>query len=347
MRYEVKIGLLTIVAIAMSLWGYKFIQGSNLFSSSNYYMVDYESVGGLTVGTSVQISGVAVGSVSKIFLNQSRDNIVEVTLDVQDEINVPKSAMAYIKADGVLGGKVIDLQFKKPCMGTGDCAVSGDIIGGAEMGMLASFMGGDPEADPMADIKAQISGVVDSLKYELFDPSSKNPIARSTQDLALTMEHLEGSTAQLQSILNRNSGKINTSMSNLAELTNTLASKQLAIANIIDNAENLSESLTKIELDKTMSEVQAIIQKLQGTLGEADKALGGVATLVSDVQAGKGTLGKLMTDDAIYERLNRASLAADTLFTDLQERPYRYVPFKSRKKVLKFDRKDKELREEN
>jgi phospholipid/cholesterol/gamma-HCH transport system substrate-binding protein len=67
---------------------------------------------------------------------------------------------------------------------------------------------------------------------------------------------------------------------------------------------------------------------------------------MSSVKDGKGTLGKLMTDDAIYERLNRASLAADTLLTDLQERPYRYVPFKSRKRVLKFDRKDAELAEE-
>jgi phospholipid/cholesterol/gamma-HCH transport system substrate-binding protein len=66
---------------------------------------------------------------------------------------------------------------------------------------------------------------------------------------------------------------------------------------------------------------------------------------MNKVNSGEGTLGKLLTDDKIYQRLNSATLAADTLFNDFQERPYRYVPFKSRKRVLKHDRKDEALRE--
>lgn len=211
------------------------------------------------------------------------------------------------------------------------------------MGMLASFMGSDPDADPTSDLKEQLNSVVDSLKYELFSPESENPIARSTQDLAITMENLKNSTARLELILDRNAGQINATMGNLAELTNSLAEKKQAIAGIIDNAENLTGDLATMELEKTMQEVNTIIEDLQGTLSKADEALGGVASIMDDVQSGKGTLGKLLTDDAIYNRLNEASLAADTLFTDLQERPYRYVPFKSRKRVLKFDRKDTKL----
>lgn len=346
MRYEVKIGILALVAIGSAFWGFKFIQGSNLFSNSNYYEVHYQNVSGLTVGTPVQISGVNVGSVSNIFLNQTENNRVEVTLDVNDDINVPKTAKAFIAADGILGGKIIMLYFKSPCLGSGDCAEDGDLLAGATMGMLASFMGGDPEADPSADLQEKLNSVVDSLKYELFSPESKNPIARSTQDLAVTMENLKNSTARLERILNQNAGQINATMGNLAELTNSLAEKKDAIAGIIDNAENLTGDLATLELEKTMKEVNAIIEDLQGTLGKADEALGGVASIMDDVQSGKGTLGKLLTDDAIYDRLNEASLAADTLFTDLQERPYRYVPFKSRKKVLRFDRKDTELEAE-
>ena len=346
MRYEVKIGILTLIAIGSAFWGYKYIQGSNLFSSSNYFEVHFENVSGLTIGTPVQISGVNVGSVSTIFLNQTENNRVEVILDVEDNINVPKSAVAYIVADGVLGGKLIMLHFTNPCLGSGDCAEDGDLLKGATMGMLASFLGTDPEADPTSDIKAQIQSVVDSLKYELFSPDSQNPIARSTQDLAVTMDNLKNSTARLDRILSRNAGQINSTMTNLAELTNSLAEKKQAIAGIIDNAENLTGDLAMLELEKTMEEVNSIIESLQGTLGKADQALGGVANIMEDVQAGKGTLGKLLTDDAIYNRLNEASLTADTLFTDFQERPYRYVPFKSRRRVLKFDRKDAKLEAE-
>lgn len=343
MRYEVKIGILALIAIGSAFWGFKYIQGSNLFSDSRHYEVHYANVGGLTVGTPVQISGVTVGSVSNIFLNQAANNRVEVTLDVDDDINVPKTARAYITADGVLGGKIIMLYFSAPCLGTGDCAQEGDLLTGATMGMLASFLGGDPEADFTKDLKDQLSSVVDSLRYELFSPESENPIARSTQDLALTMENLKRTTASLELLLDRNSGQINATMGNLASLTGALADKQQAITGIIDNAENLSGDLAALELEQTVGEINTIVTQLRNTLGEADAAIGGVANVMDDVRSGKGTLGKLLTDDAIYNRLDEASRAADTLFTDLQERPYRYVPFKSRRRVLRFDRKDTQL----
>jgi len=346
MRYEVKIGILALIAIGFSFWGYKFIQGSNLFSNSNYYTVQYENVSGLTVGTPVQISGVNIGSVSDIFLDQANENLVSVTLDVKDDINVPKTAKAFIVADGVLGGKLIDLQFSKPCLGSGDCAEDGTVLEGKTLGMLASFLGTDPDADPSDAIQKQIKSAIDSLEYTLFSPESDNPVARSAQDLAVTMENLKASTARLQYILDANAGEINTTMQNMEALTNTLAGKQEAIAGIIDNAENLTSDLAKIELQKTMNEVNGVITELKGTLGKADRAMNGVANVMNDVNSGKGTLGKLLKDDAIYDRLDRASASIDTLATDFQERPYRYIPFKSRKRVLKLDRKDRELEAE-
>lgn len=345
MRYEVKIGILALVAISFSFWGYKFIQGSNLFSSSNYLTAYYDSVGGLTVGTPVQISGVNVGSVSAIYLNQNENSRVDVTLDIQDDINIPKDAVALIAADGVLGGKLIDLNFSRPCLGNGDCAEDGDVIEGKALGIFASFFGGDPDADPADEIQKQVKSAIDSLEYTLFSPESDNPIARSSQDLAVTMENLKQSTARLQGILDRNAGAINGTMSNLQGLTNTLASKQEAIAGIIDNAESTTNELAKVELEETVQEIQKTIKQLQGTLGEADRAIGGVATLMNDVKSGKGTLGKLLTDDKIYNRLDRASGSIDTLATDFQERPYRYIPFKSRRRVLRLDRKDRKLEE--
>ena len=345
MRYEVKIGILALVAIGFSFWGFKFIQGSNLFSSSNYYQVNYDNVAGLTVGTPVQISGVNVGSVSSIYLNQEQVGRVEVMLDINDDINVPKDAQALIIADGVLGGKLIELRFAKPCLGNGDCAEDGSELEGKTLGMFASFFGGDPDADPAEEMQNQLKTTIDSLEYTLFSPESDNPVARSTQDLAVTMENLKRSTARLQSILDANAGEINNTMKNLEGLTNTLAGKQTAIAGIIDNAESFTGDLQEIKLQETMAEVKSAITELKSTLGKADQAIGGVAQVMDDVNSGKGSLGKLLKDDKIYNRLDRASASIDTLTTDFQERPYRYIPFKSRKRVLKLDRKDRELEE--
>ena len=66
---------------------------------------------------------------------------------------------------------------------------------------------------------------------------------------------------------------------------------------------------------------------------------------------GKGiisaSLGKLLQDDQLYYELKNLSTSTDSLIEDFQERPYRYMPFKSRKKVKKFDRQDAELEAAN
>ncbi len=350
MRYEVKIGILAIVAIALSLWGYKFIQGSNLLSNSNSFYALYDSVDGLTVGTPVTISGVSVGSVNGIYLDQI-DRKVKVTFDIRKGIFVPKATKAVLSTISLLGEKSITLIYEKPCFEDENCAEMGSELEGVALGLLESFTGGAASVNDRGPglqetLTAQLKTTLDSLEYKLFDPNSDNPVARSTNDLAITMENLKGTTARLQGIMNANAGEINSTMKNLAEVTSALADKQEAIASLIDNANGFTGDLNKLDLDQTMEEVNTTILALKNTLDEADKALGGISTIMGDVSAGKGTLGKLLSDDKMYTRLNATLRTADSLFTDLQERPYRYVPFKGRKRVLKYDRKDEELEEQ-
>ncbi|WP_116105343.1 MlaD family protein [Lewinella sp. IMCC34191] len=345
MRNEVKIGILALVAILLAFWGFKFIQGSNLFSSSQVFYVEYTDVAGLTVGTPVQISGVNIGSVKAIQLDQQKKQVV-VTLEVKKNVNIPESTQAYITTVSLLGEKAVVLQYDRPCFGDGDCAESETYLNGATKGILASFLGTDPDADPAEGVKAQIGEAVDSLQWTLFSEDSNNPIARASRDLAVTMENLKGTSNRLDRILAANSREIEETFGNLASLSRTLTENEESIASILQNADSLTENLSGLELDQSIEEFNTTIASLRNTLDEADRAIGGVSSVIADVQNGQGTLGKLLTSDEVYNQLNDATLAADTLFTDLQERPYRYVPFKSRRRVLKFDRKDEAANED-
>ena len=341
MRYEVKIGILAFVAIALAFWGYKYIQGTNLFSSTNVYYANYDNVAGLTVGTPVQISGVNVGSVSDISLDQ-QTRLVQVEMDIRDGVNIPKETKAYIVSVSVLGEKAIDLTYTSPCFGEGDCAESGAMLEGATRSILAGLLGTEEGEDPLGDMKGQISGVVDSLQYTLFDPASDNPIARSSNDLARTMENLKAASQTFNNVLDRNAGAINASMRNIASVTGTLADKEAALASTIDNANGVTSKLNQLELEQTINDVNAAVADLRGTINKANNSLDGVSNILNDVQQGKGTLGKLLTDDELGNQLESAIIEADTLFSDLQNRPYRYIPFKSRRRVLRQDRKDRE-----
>lgn len=345
MRNEVKVGILVIVAVALSFWGYKYIQGKNILGAANTYYALYDDVSGLSVGSPLRISGVNIGSVSSIELDQ-QTRLVKVKMEVNKGFNIPPSTVAYIASDGLLGGMKIDIIYDRPCAEDGsNCLPGGSMIDGRVRGMLSSFLNTDPE-NPTGDIIGSLDSVAGNLNEKFFGEDSNHPIARSSQDLATTMHNLTATTAQLQALMAANSRSITATMDNLATLTNSLADRQESLGGIIDNTEAFTNKLSAIEIDKTLSEANETLSSLRGTLGRTNEVMGGVNGLVSNLTEGNGTLGKLLNDEAIYNRLDRATRSMDTLVTDLQERPYRYIPFKSRRRVIKFDKKDAERSDE-
>lgn len=340
MSNEVKIGILAIVTIAISFWGYKFIMGQNALASSNIYYVEYNTVEGLQKATPVRISGYDVGVVADIYLKpDDPDRSVIVVLDLRKDINIPPDTKATIISVGFMGGKAILLEYDKPCFEE-DCAKSGAYLVGQTKGMFASMIGEEDMREYVDIIKEGLQDVIDTLNHEFLDEDSDSPIAKSVKDLRLTMANLESTTSQLDNLLRRSSGNIDGTLKNLNDLTGTLSDNNDKIKNILANAETLSQDLAEADLKKTLAEVSDAINSLTGTIKTADGVLANVSTTFEKINRGEGTLGKLMQDEALYNELQSMSMSIDSLVTDIQDRPYRYMPLKSRNKVQKYDRKD-------
>lgn len=344
MRKEVRIGLLAIVAVGLSIWGYKFIQGKNLLTSSNLYTVYYQDASGLTVGTPVLINGVNVGAVSSIYLNQDKSN-VEVMLDLQRQYRVPKSTIAYIQSVSMLGEKAVSLEYDEPCSGD-ECLPSGSVIRGDTKGMLSAFLGDDGADQYLEELKSTVNGAIDTLNQTLFGTDSDHPIAQSSRSLEASMANMQSATGRLDRLLANTSSDIDGTMSNLNKLTSSLEARRAQFENILMNADSVSSALAAADIEQTIGEITQTISELRGTLSSADQALAGVTDVVEGINQGEGSLGKLLQDEQLYNRINRLSNQADSLITDFQDRPYRYVPFKSRRRVKKFDRKDEVAEQE-
>jgi phospholipid/cholesterol/gamma-HCH transport system substrate-binding protein len=70
---------------------------------------DFSGIGGLSVGDSVQISGVKIGSISKIEL-KPEDYRARVTMEIGKDIKLPDDTSAFISSESLLGGKYMELQ---------------------------------------------------------------------------------------------------------------------------------------------------------------------------------------------------------------------------------------------
>jgi phospholipid/cholesterol/gamma-HCH transport system substrate-binding protein len=58
-----------------------------------------------------------------------------------------------------------------------------------------------------------------------------------------------------------------------------------------------------------------------------DKTINDVNKLVAQINAGKGTVGKLVKDDSLYVNLNKSAADLDKLLIDFKEHPGRYIHF--------------------
>ena len=339
MSKEVRIGILALVSTGLALWGIKFIQGQNILSRSTTYYAYYDDVSGIQIGTPVQISGVTVGSVSSKDLSVE-DRRVRLTLDLEREVPLPKTAVAVLATTSALGDKAIILRYNLPCTVEGECAESGDTLEGRTQGMIESMLGEGGLDSAVNTLKDGIQEILDTLNHQLLGEDSNSPVAETARDLRSTMENLRQATDRANLLLQRSSPQLEGSLASVNELLETLSAQRESIARILSNTDSLSQQIVDAHLDETIEQVNKTISELNTTLGLTNTAMEGVSGVVNGIQEGNGTLGKLVNDEELYYRLLTLSAQLDSLFGDIQTRPYRYIPLKGRNQINRYDRKD-------
>ena len=335
MSNETKIGILAVVAIALSFWGYKFIMGKNVLLDSNIYYVEYENVQMLQLGTPVYINGFSQGNVADIFLKEDDPHKVIIMIDMNDGVKIHKDAKVVIEAAGFMGGNNVLIRDNKPC-NDANCAQSGDYLTGITLNLVASILG----TEDMDKFSSELTNSLKEVINDQIGSESNSDIAVSIRELRATLTNLNSATSQLDALLARSSGKIDGTLANVQAITKNLDENKARINSILENVDNFSSELSQLELAETVEKINTTMGDLDKMLASTSETIGGVKTLVEKINSGEGSLGKLIKDDELYNNLDRMSQSVDSLASDFQTRPYRYVPFKSRKRVKRHDEKD-------
>ncbi len=344
MSNEVKVAILAIAAIGLSYWGYKFIVGKNILKKSNVYYVAYDNVGGMKPSIPVQIRGFDVGFVSDIQLSEDYQKVI-VSLDLRKDIKISPNSTAAILADGFMGGKVIEL-LDSDCA-SGNCAESGSYINGRMVGLMGSMVSENEFEGYFKIVEEGLSNLIDTINNKLLRDDANSPIAQMVANLEKTMANMESSTRQLDGLMRRSSDDLSGTMANFKSISDNLEKNNETISRILENADKMTTQLSGEELSALMTQTKGAIDNLQTTLSSANSALSDVSAITGRLKNGEGTLGKLLYDEQLYQQLSVLSTSLDTLLVDLEERPYRYIPLKGRKRVKRYDRLDEKENAKN
>lgn len=339
MTHETKVGLLAVITIIASVIGYNFLKGINLVNAPNLLYAKYENVASLTVSAPIMINGLQVGVVKDIYFLDDLQTI-EVEMNIEQDYKIPKDAEAIITSLSIMGGTAIKIKYNSICGGP-DCAQSGDRLKGRVASALESFIGQPEEIDPYFNgLKKNVRPIVDSLKASLTDPNSADDISKSIRDIAIVLENLKATTANMNKIMAANARPLNGVLKNAETFSGSLNESNQSIKGIMQNTDSLTAKFVDLEIEKTLTGANAAIASLQTTMASADKAVGQLTNLLEKVNNGEGAIGKLMTDESIVTKFAATATRLDSVMTDFQERPYRYMPLKSRRRVKKLDRLD-------
>ena len=308
MKKEIKIALVAIAAIAILFFGMNFLKGISLFSEKNVYYARFSNINGLTANNPIFANGYQVGLVKGIQFDYSGQGDIIVAFSLNDKMHLPVGTAAAIESDFMGNVRMnIVLPTNNTPLPTGEGSGmgllhKGDTIPGSQAeGLMARAAALLPAVEQMLP---KLDSILMSVNTLLADPS-----------IARTLHHAERVTADLTN----STRQLNTLMANLNRQMPALMSKA---DGVLDNTQQLTQNLSAIDLNTTMQKV--------------DRTLANVEATAKQLSQPNGTLGLLMNDPSLYNRLNGTLNSAEMLLNDVREHPKRYI------NVSVFGRKSKE-----
>lgn len=290
---EIKTAVLVIVSIFLFIWGYNFLKGKDLFESSTRVYVVYDNVAGLVNSAPVTLNGLAIGKVNAITIQPDGKLLVE--MQINTDFPISNSSIAEIYDSGLVGGRQIAI---KPNFQDKNYIKTGDYLkASSKLGIT------DALAQQLEPLQFKVQKLLDNADVlfanvnDILDEKTKQNLKNSISELNKTLSEFSEVSKNLNGLVAENKSKLNSTLTNLDKTT--------------ANFSKISDSIASANLGQT-------VKNLEKTLANVDK-------IMSDIDSGKGTMGKLMKDDAMYTNFTNTSKELELLLQDVRLHPTRYV----------------------
>lgn len=297
-KKEFVIGLSVLIALTILFFGIDYLKGINLFKPANFYYANYDNVAGLEIAAPVSIDGYKVGQVRDIEFNYDNPGKIKVLLALDPKLRLPKGTQARIE-QSLLSGAFITLQ-----------------LGSDRSSMIP--VGGEltPSSAPdmMAAINEQIMPQV-------------NSILPRVDSLMMSLNALASHPALYASI-GRMDGITRNLYTSTASLNNTLGALNRSTPAILNTVGNVAYNLDTITGDLTVFSAQMKNLPIDESLQNINQLTTNLIAFSEQLNNQKSSLGLLMNDPELYNRVCRVAADVDSLIIDIKRNPKRYISIK-------------------
>jgi phospholipid/cholesterol/gamma-HCH transport system substrate-binding protein len=330
---EVKVGALILFALGL-LGAFVVVMGGLTFEPTYTVYVSFQNPGGLSAGAPVRISGVKVGRVSSLEFRgglfdpktQKPEPVIRAVAKIERRYReaIRENSRWFVTSQGVLGEMFLAVEpgtYDRPMLADG-AIVSGispprlDLLLSESYELLhRAFLGITNNEQKIAETfsglhrtlratgnfletnEPKLSAVVDNVQALSKDARDTLGAARERYVDGPQVTRVFNDVERTLSTLEKNSGPL------LVESRG-----------LVTDARKITAVLAA---DDQLERYRTTMRDLARAAGDARRLAAGAGTLVDHVKQGKGTVGALVMDEAVYDDLQE-------MLRDLKHNPWKF-----------------------
>ncbi len=257
---ETRLGVFFALIVIGAFLLFELIGGGAVFSRGKLVKAQFANAKDLKVGDPVKLAGVQVGRVKVIRLRGGR---VEVDMVLEPAAEVRTDSVATIQFAGLLGQNFVSLSFGTE---TAPLATADTVLESKDQPDLSQIM-------------AKLDGVADGVQ---------------NMTKSFSGEEFSKLLGPFTDFLKQNQPRLTAILGNLQNVTTMMAEGQGTMGKLLkDDTLYLSGVSMMTNLNKAAVQFEPLATDARTAVAEAKK-------LVVGMSEGKGTLGRLMTDEKLY-----------------------------------------------
>jgi phospholipid/cholesterol/gamma-HCH transport system substrate-binding protein len=317
-KSETKVGLFSIIALLTIFFLFLWLSGAQILQRGKIVEAVFDRVEGLRPGASIQLAGVDIGRVSRIYFEGRQ---VIVVMRIQQGVQIPRLVKVLIASSGVVGDKFLDII---PCK-LGEIPVNSKRLVGESPVTMEQFYA------TAFEVLDSLRTVAYSIKNFIADPevtnSLRNTLARMDQitidlgeitaqmhnlNIAQLFDRINHIVVMVERIAATNEPQLNDLVSNISQVTSQLAETTITANRFlkdIDNngqtAANLKETIANaekitIDLEKfttilanKQQNIEQLLQDAHDTMQAIKNAADNINKVVDQLSTGEGSLSQI------------------------------------------------------
>lgn len=287
---ELRVGFTVFVAIVVFAVGMMWLEDFKLRGERYEIHAVFPMVGGIDPGDAVNVNGVERGEVTRVAL---RDRDVIVTMKIDSGTKIPEDSKVVLQTLGIMGERIVTI-----------------IVGGSDVILEPGATIGGVYDPGISEALASMGKVMEDLRGLMKDIQAIANALGEGDELRRTVGNLAGASDELRALLEEASPGM-----------------RAGARSFSSSAQRLDSLLARNEsgVDSLLAGLQAAGQRLPALVERIEEVTAAVGRISARLESGDNTMGALMTDRELLDRLESAIANLDGLVTDIKANPKKYL----------------------